>query len=135
MFEVKIKYEKTQDDGKEKRVTETYLLGALSFTEAEAKITDQMLPYISGEYEIANIKRAPYHEVHINDNGGWIYKARVLIITTTESGGIKTSPRTILFNAEDFKAAPVRLAEIMAGTMIDFRLTGITETPILDYFK
>jgi hypothetical protein len=135
MFEVKIKYEKTQDGGKVKRVTETYLLDALSYTEAEAKITDQMLPYISGEYEIANIRRAPYQEIQTNDNGGYFYKARVLIITTTDSGGIKTSPRSILFNADDYKAAGPRLTEVMAGTMIDYRVTGITETSILDVFK
>ena len=51
-FETKIRYEKMMDDGKQKMVTEQYVVDALSFTEAEASIIEEMSSYISGEFKV-----------------------------------------------------------------------------------
>lgn len=62
-FECKIRYEKTMDNGMNKKVTEPYLVDALSFTEAEARIIEEMTPFISGEFTVSDIKRANYSEL------------------------------------------------------------------------
>ena len=66
-FEVKIQYHKIQEDGKEKNVTEQYVVEALSFTEAEARIIEEMTPYISGEFDVVSEKIAPYNEIFLSD--------------------------------------------------------------------
>ena len=62
-FECKIRYEKTMENGMNKKVTEPYLVDALSFTEAEARIIEEMTPFISGEFTVSDIKRANYSEL------------------------------------------------------------------------
>lgn len=136
MFEIKVKYEKTLDGGVVKQVTENYGLEALSFTEAENRITDLLTPQISGDFQVANIKRSTYGEINVTEDGGYLYKARVLMLSVNEAtGAIKTSPYTILFNAPDLDGANKRLKEILKGTMADYRSTGITEVNLMDYFK
>ena len=67
-FECKIRYEKTMEDGMQKKVTETYTVDALSFTEAEQRIMEEMSAYISGEFEVADIKKAAYKEIFFSDD-------------------------------------------------------------------
>ena len=67
-FECKIRYEKVQEDGLQKKVTEGYVVDALSFTEAEERIIEEMASYISGEFKVADIKQAPYKEIFFSDN-------------------------------------------------------------------
>ena len=67
-FETKIRYEKTMDDGMQKPITEQYVVDALSFTEAENSIIEEMSTYISGEFKITGIKPAPYHEIFFSEN-------------------------------------------------------------------
>ena len=62
-FECKVSYEKIMEDGKQKKVTEPYLVDALSFTEAEARIIEELTPFISGEFVIKDIKRAKLSEI------------------------------------------------------------------------
>ena len=62
-FECKIRYEKVMENGMNKKVTEPYLVDALSFTEAEARIIEEITPYISGEFTVSDIKRANYSEL------------------------------------------------------------------------
>lgn len=136
MFEIKVKYEKTLDEGVIKVVTENYGLDALSFTEAENRITDLLTPQISGTWKVCNIKRSTYNEVQVDEDGGYLYKARVLMLQLNEStGAIKTTPYSILFNAADLDAAVKRLKELLKGTMADYRSTGITEVNLMNYFK
>ena len=61
-YEVKIQYQEMQEEGKEKKVTEQYVVEALSFTEAESRIIEEMTPYISGEFDVVAEKIAPYSQ-------------------------------------------------------------------------
>jgi len=63
LFETKIRYDKIQENGAVKKVTEAYLVDALSFTEAEARIIEEMTPYISGDFSVAAIKRTKIAEI------------------------------------------------------------------------
>ena len=85
-FECKIRYEKTMEDGMQKKVTETYTVDALSFTEAEQRIMEEMSAYISGEFEVADIKKAAYKEIFFSDDDSadrW-YKTKLQFITIDE---------------------------------------------------
>lgn len=137
LFECKIRYEKTQENGMIKKVTEPYLVDALSFTEAEARITDEMLPYISGEYSIADIKRAKYSEVFTSDEDSadrW-FKGKLHFITLDEkSGNEKKTATLVLVQAADLRDAVKKIDEGMKGTLADYQISAVSETPIMDVF-
>lgn len=137
-FETKIRYQKMMEDGQEKEVTEQYTVDALSFSEAETAITEEMSSYISGEYAIKNISPASYHEVFFSDidtDDKW-YKAKLQFITIDEkSAKEKRSNVYYLVQAASFQGAVKHIDEVMGGTMIDYSIASITETMIMDVFE
>ena len=137
-FETKIRYEKTMEDGSMKAVTESYVVDALSFTEAEASITEEMSMYISGDFKITGIKTAPYKEIFFSDNGNddrW-YRAKLQFITIDEkTEKEKRSNINYLIQAGTLLGAVKNIDEVMSGTMIDYVIASITETQIMDVFE
>lgn len=137
-FECKIRYEKTMDDGALKKVSEVYVVDALSFTEAEQRIIEEMESYISGEFEVQDIKKAAYKEIFFSDSDSddrW-YKAKLQFITEDEkTGKEKRSSVTYLVNAGMLETAVKHIGEVMDGTMIDYVQSQIAETKILDVFE
>lgn len=134
-FECKVSYEKTLENGMQKKVTEPYLVDALSFTEAEARIIEELKPYISGEFSIADIKRAKYNELFFNDNGDRYYKAKIQFITLDEKNGTekKTSVQ-MLAQASNLKEALSVIEKGMSGTLADYIIASLAETTIMDIF-
>lgn len=136
-FEVGIRYDKTMEDGTQKPVTEQYTVDALSFTEAETKITGEMSNYISGDYSVKTIKKATYHEIFFSDNDKadkW-YKAKLQFITIDEkTQKEKRSNVVYLVQSTTLNAACKAIDEIMEGTMIDYESRSVQETKILDVF-
>ena len=138
-FECKVRYEKTMEDGTIKKVTEVYVVDALSFSEAEKRITDEMSSYVSGELEICNLKIAPYKEIFFADNDkfadAW-YKAKLVFITIDEkTDKEKKTSVNYLVNAGNFNSALKNINEIMEGTMIDYQTCNLSETKIEDVFE
>ena len=137
-FETKIRYEKTQDDGTQKKVTEQYVVDALSFTEAESAITEEMKAYISGDYKITDIKTAAYHEIFFSDldkDDKW-YKAKLQFITIDEK--TEKEKRTSIFylvQAGSLTKAVNYIDEFMGKTMIDYAIASVAETQIMDVFE
>ena len=80
-FECKVSFEKIMENGAQKKVTEPYLVDALSFTEAEARIIEEIRPFVSGEFTVTDIKRARLSELFFNENGDRFYKIKVYFIT------------------------------------------------------
>ena len=135
-FECKIKYEKTAEEGKIVKVNETYLLDALSFTEAEARIIEEMKPFISGEFTVANIRRAKINEMFFNENGDRWYRSKVNFVTLDEEKGVeKRTAVAMLVQANDIKEALNGITEGMKGSMADYEIAAITETSIIDVYK
>ncbi len=137
-FECKIRYEKTADNGLTKKVTEPYLVEALSFTEAEARLLEQMEPYLGGqEYEIADIKKAKISELVDSDDSTddcW-FRARIAFLSLDEKSGTeKRTAHTMLVKASDFRKALKNLDQAMTGMLADWLIVSITETAIVDYF-
>lgn len=135
-FECKIKYEKTADDGNIVKVNQGYLIDALSFTEAEARIIEEMKPYISGEFQVANIKRTKINEMFFNENGDKWYRTKVNFVTLDEEKGVeKRTANTMMVQASDMKEALDGILKGMAGTMADYEIASIAETTIMDVFR
>ena len=134
-FECKVSYEKMMENGLQKRVTEPYLVDALSFTEAEARITEEIKPYISGEYTVADIKRARLNEIFFNDAGDRYYRVKIFFITLDEkSGSEKKTAVQMLAQASDIKEAIAVVEEGMKGTMADYVIASVAESPLMDVF-
>ncbi|KAA6347387.1 hypothetical protein EZS27_005135 [termite gut metagenome] len=136
-FECKIRYEKVMENGMNKLVTEPYLVDALSFTEAEARIIEEITPFISGEYTVADIKRANYSELFFSDEDAadrW-FKCKLFFITLDEkSGAEKKTATQILVQAANLHDAVEKLDEGMKGTMADYQIASIIETAVMDVF-
>ena len=137
-FECRIRYEKTMADGMNKKVTEPYLVDALSFTEAEARIIEQMAPYISGEFTVRDIKRGSYSEIFYTDEVSadrW-YKSRLGFVTLDEKNRKeKVSYTNVLVQACDLRDAVKNLDEGMKGSMADYVVKLIQETDIMDVYE
>ena len=137
-FEVKIRYEKMMEDGCLKKVTETYVIDALSFGEAEKRILEEMASYVSGEIEVCGLKIAPYKEIFFADSdmaARW-YVAKLAFITIDEKTDKEKKTRVCyLVNAGNINAAIKNIEEVMAGTMIDYDTLNVSETQILDVFE
>lgn len=134
-FECKISYEKMMENGMQKKVTEPYLVDALSFTEAEARIIEEIRPFISGEFTVADIKRARLNEIFFNENGDLYYKVKINFLTIDEqSDREKKTPAYMLVQASTIDEAKNNLTEGMKGTMADYVVESIKETKIVDVF-
>ncbi|MCM4159240.1 DUF4494 domain-containing protein [Antarcticibacterium flavum] len=134
-YECKVKYRKTHETGEQKVTTDTYLLDAVSFTEAEARINEEMAAYTSEEFKIMNIKVANFSEVHPFENSDRWFKSKVsLIALDEESGKEKKSNTYLLVQANDVKEAFENTTQAMQNTRGDYTIPSITESPILDVF-
>lgn len=136
-FECKIKYERTLEDGAVKKVNEPYLVEALNFTEAERRIIEEVAPFMMGEYQVSDIKRARYAEIFETTDASadkW-FRAKLLFITLDEkTAKEKKSAHNMLVQATEFRDAVKRLDEGMKGSMMDYTIASITETSIIDVF-
>lgn len=137
-FLCKIRYEKTMEDGLQKKVTEQYVVDAVSFTEAETRIIEQMSSYVSGQFDIVEIDRCKFGEVFFSDEelaDKW-YKAKLKFITIDEK--TEKEKRTTVYylvQAGSFEGARKNIDEVMGGTMIDYVIDTVSETPIMDVFE
>lgn len=136
-FECKIRYEKVMENGMQKKVTEPYLVDALSFTEAEARIIEEMTPFITGEFSVSDIKRANYSELfHSEEESAdrW-FSCRLEFVTLDEKSGAEKKIKTnVLVQAADLRDAMKKLDEGMKGTMADYNAVCIKETALMDVF-
>lgn len=134
-YECKVKFQKTLENGTQKKVTEAYLVDAMSFTEAENRIIEEMTPYISGEFEVTAVKKEHIAELFADPEGDRWYRAKVMFITLDEkSGSEKKTASSVLVQAKDFQMAVKNLEDGMKGTMSDWEINTISETAILDVF-
>lgn len=139
-FEAKLRYENAED----KKVTESYLIDAMSFTEAEAKAIKEAQDFISGEFTVTAIKRANYSEVWLNESEVYndeaaplkFFKGKVVFITLDERTAKESkSSIYVLVEAQDLQDAKDRIVEKMKGTMADYDIESVSETKIIEVYK
>ena len=137
-FTCKISYEKTMENGMNKKVTEPHLVDALSFTEAEARIIEEMTPYVSGEFTVAAVAKANYSELFFAEddiNASYWYKVKLaFIILDEKTGSEKKTFTNVLVQAQDFRDAVKRLDAGMKGSMAAYIIVSVAETPIMDVY-
>lgn len=137
-FEVKVKYDKTMENGLEKTVTEVYLVDAVSFTEAEARIVEEMLPYHSylHPFSVSAVKKVKISEVVWKEEADYNYRFKYNIITFDEKTMVeKRTPINIIVQADDIDEAFSRFKESMKGSISDYTISEIKETQILTIYK
>lgn len=136
-YEVKILYQKMQEDGKEKNVTEQYVVEAFSFSEAESRIIEEMTPYISGEFDVVSEKIAAYSEIILSDKSDddkW-FVSKVAFITLDErTAKEKKQTFRYLVQAATSEIALDYTKEMLSHGMSDYSIDSVQDTPTLDVF-
>jgi len=137
-YECSIRYEKMMEDGKQKKVTEKYVVDAVSWGNAETMITEEMSAYISGEMTIPDISRPSYGEIFFSEKDGddkW-YKVKLAFITINEKTQKEVKTRVYyLVQGHSVENARKNVIEVMETSMIDYEIKGIVETKIMDVFE
>lgn len=136
-YESKVKYSSLQADGSTKRVTETYLVNALSFTEAEARTIEFVSPYVSvdGELEVVGLKQTNIKEVLSNSEGDKWFVCNFVFHLMEDNGKDKQTKYSIMVQANTIDEGKKSAERLMLGSMQDWELKSITETKILDVFS
>ncbi len=134
-FTVKVKYTKQFQNGTLKRVSEPYLLGALSFTDAEARIYEELGTRIRGEFHILGITRTEIQDIFAYDDTGIWYKCKIsYMVENDENEKQKKISQQFLVEADSIKEAYERLKESLSSMGVDFEIPSILLSPIIDIF-
>ncbi|HZH72748.1 MAG TPA: DUF4494 domain-containing protein [Mariniphaga sp.] len=134
-FECKVKYVKVTESGKEQTVTENFLLDAVSFTDAETRITRQMREMVKGEFSVTDIKKSRIAEVFPYENGEWWFKATINLVTVDEEAGKEKKLRTqYIIMADDIKKALNRLEESLSFMVVPYVISSLAVSTIVDVF-
>ena len=138
-FECKLEYDKMQEDGTTKRVKgEAYLVNAIRCSEAEDRLIEEMKSYISREFMVTDIKRVKYGEIFFteDDAADRYFKIKLLFITLDEkTGAEKKTTQNVLVQASDLRDAVARLGEGMKGSMMDYTIAAVAESPYMDIYR
>lgn len=138
-FECKVRFDKTIENGQIKKVTEPYLIEALTYTEAEARFLKEIEPFVKGmEYEVTDIKKTRLSEIFFSDNTNddrW-FKAKLAFISLDEkTGQEKRINHIMMVQAQDLCTAIKYIDKVMHGILCDYLITAIQETNILDVIR
>ena len=135
-FETVVSYEKTAEEGRIVKTTEHYMVDALTHAEAENRIIDEMKPFISGEFKVTKVVNKKINEIFYNENGDKWYRAKVNFVTLNEEKGVeKRTAVTMLVQASDIEEAVAELILQLKGSMADYEIHTVAETPIMDIYK
>lgn len=134
-FTVKVKYTKQLENGAFKRVSEPYLLAAMTFTDAEARIYEELGAIIRGEFTVTNIARTDYHDIFQYEDSDTWYKCKISFESATEdSDKAKKVSQNFLVGAHSVKEAYDRMHESLSTMLVDFLIPSIIVSPIVDIF-
>ena len=135
-FECSVKYRKTNEQGINKVVTEQYLVEAVSFTEAEHNINQQMQQFISEEFRIVNIKLTNYSEIAAFEDADYWFKSKVSLISYNDETGKEGKTNIyMLIQANDAKQAYENTITALKGTVSDFTIPSVSETKVVEVFE
>jgi len=134
-FETTIAYQKEVEDGKVKKVKESFLVDAINFGEAEVRIIKEASQLVSGEFEVDGVKKEGISEVFRNEEGGTWFKTKVCFVTLDEVSGKEKRTKNIMYvQCMEIDDVIEKLTKDLKGTMADYVITSIVETKILDVF-
>lgn len=139
-FECRVSYDssfKENEDPKNAKKKEIYLVDALSFTEAEARIIKEITPFVVGELDVTAVNKKKITEMVFNDapDADKWYRCKVLYITIEDDVEKKVAT-TYMVQAADFEGALKHLVEVgLNGILSEYEIASITETQIMDVFR
>jgi hypothetical protein len=134
-FTVKVKYTKQLENGAFKRVTEPYLLAAMTFTDAEARIYEELGQIIRGEFNVVGITRTEIHDIFLYDDADVWYKVKLTYDSVdAEAEKAKKVTQNFLVSASSVKEAYDRIKESLSTLLVDFVIPMITVSPIVEIF-
>lgn len=134
-FTVKVKYTKQLDNGALKRVSEPYLLAAMTFTDAEARIYEELGQIIRGEFNVVGITRTEIHDIFAYDDVDVWYKVKIKYESAdADSEKAKKVTQNFLVSAGSVKEAYERIKESLSTLMVDFEIPSIMVSPIVEIF-
>lgn len=134
-FTVKVKYTKQLENGTFKRVSEPYLLSAMTFTDAEARIYEELGAIIRGEFDVVSISRTELHDIFAYDDASTWWKCKVTYESAEhDSEKVKKVAQTFLVSADTAKEAYERIQESLSTLMVEFNIPSIIFSPIVDIF-
>lgn len=136
-YETTVRYERQAEDGGQKIVSEVYVVDALNFAEAEQRITEEIQPYCSGEFDVKKIAIAPYTEVFFSgdEKDDKFFRATVALITIERTGKEKKSNVNYLVQAENIETARRYVVDVFFSAQLDCEINRLVETKILDVFE
>ncbi len=136
-FDCKVAYEKTLENGMLKKIAESYLVNAFNIVEVEKKIVENLKPYIRGEFEVTDIRKAKIAELYYEntyEDALW-YKLKLVFITIDENKGKERKTNNfVIIKAKDIKQALNILEDKMKGSVMDYTIASIVETTYCDVF-
>lgn len=133
-FEVKVKYQKIDENGKDRIVSENYLVEGTTFGDVEETIHKELEPYVTGEFVVDTIRRAKFSEVHYTD-GERYFKSKVTFVTVDEERGVEKRTSTMLLvQANELAEVKPTIDERFDGVASDYEVVSVSETNILDVF-
>lgn len=134
-MQAKVRYTKQQDNGSFKRVNELYLLAAMSWTDAEARVYEELGSMIRGEFTIQDISRFNIHDIFAYDDADVWYKAKVTYMgLDSDSDKEKKVTQYFLVTANSVKEADERIKESLSTLLVDFEIKSLVETKIIEIF-
>lgn len=134
-IEVKVRYDKMTDSGKTVKVTDPYLVDAVSCTEAEARVVEEISSFVN-DFNVLNVGKTKISEIFWDETGDRYYKVKVNFITIDEKSGVeKRKAFFILVQASTFTDALANFNKGMKGTMADYEIEAIAETKIIDVYR
>jgi hypothetical protein len=132
-FTIKVKYTKQLEDGRLKRVTEPYLVDAISFTDAEARIYEEVGTNIKGEFLITGISKTDYADIFYYEDADDWYKCKLSYVSVdADSGKEKKISNNFLVTAQDVKQAYERIKESLSDMTVTFEVPSIMLSPIVE---
>lgn len=134
-YECKLSYRKVMENGLEKNATESYLVDALSFAEAENRVIEYFRPFVSGEFMVNAVGRKKYSEVFFNEDASadlWFHAKLMFVTLDEKSGAEKKTASYMLVQAADIREAIKHLDAQMRGTLCDYVIAEMKETTIVD---
>lgn len=134
-FTAKVKYTKQLENGAFKRVSEPYLLAAMTFTDAEARVYEELGSLVRGEFTVTDISRTEFHDIFQYEDSDTWFKVKISYESATEdSDRMKRVSQTFLVSAHSVQEADNRIKESLSTMLVDFIVTQVIVSPIVDVF-
>ena len=134
-YECKVKAQKIDQGGYERAVTDVYLIDAVSYTDAEARITQKASEYTKGAFQVKSIRQSNVTEIITDGNGEWWWKAKISLITVDEElGREKKVAQYLLVSADNLAEAVVKINSGLEYMLVPYNLEQVALSPIAEVF-